>query len=69
MTRRAEIHREDPELGHERRCKDCGEWWPMDDEFWYFQTRVGVRGLSRTAYPYCKACWSVRGRGRVGVSA
>lgn len=27
--------REDPELGTERYCRGCDEWWPDDAEFWY----------------------------------
>jgi hypothetical protein len=56
MTRSADIHRDDPELGRERLCRTCQEWWPEDDEFWYFQTRNG----RRQTYPYCRACWSDR---------
>ena len=25
----------DPELGTEKYCNGCGEWWPLDDEFYY----------------------------------
>lgn len=38
--------RVDPELGIEKLCPRCGEWWPLDAEFFY---------LSNPAY--CKACW------------
>ena len=62
----------DPELGPEKRCTVCGEWWPLDEEFWYFRTfpagRVEVsRGKAfvrkatvRHAYSRCRACWSER---------
>ena len=63
MTRSADIHRDDPELGRERLCRTCGEWWPEDDEFYYFQTRKGVHRTTRQAYPYCRACWADRHRG------
>ena len=39
------------ELGTERLCTWCGEWWPQDEEFWYFQKGGAVMGR-------CKACWS-----------
>jgi hypothetical protein len=38
------------ELGEERRCFDCGEWWPVDETFWYFDARGKVMGR-------CRACW------------
>jgi hypothetical protein len=42
--------RDDPILGLERRCFDCGEWWPEDREFWYLNTHGEVMGR-------CRACW------------
>lgn len=42
----------DPELGRVRYCSRCREWWPRDEEFWYFDQR-GI--LS-----YCRACWADR---------
>ncbi len=42
----------DPELGRVRLCRGCGETWPVDDEFWFFQDGK-VMGR-------CKACWSER---------
>lgn len=46
------------ELGLERLCYRCGETYPLDTEFWYWQpsARAGVGG-------YCKACFrEVTGR-------
>ena len=44
------------ELGTERLCLRCQEWWPVDDEFWYFRKRDGgILG-------WCRACWSERNR-------
>ena len=37
-------------LGLERRCFDCQEWWPQDEEFWYFDAKGKVQGR-------CRACW------------
>lgn len=45
MTQRTRI----TELGQERCCSKCGEWWPDDTEF-FFRTR------GRTCSP-CKACY------------
>jgi len=43
---------QDPELGTVRLCRGCGETWPLDSEFWYFQN-----GKVRD---HCKACVSER---------
>ena len=42
------------ELGIERRCSGCGEYWPLDREFWYMDHG---KVLGR-----CRACWSERPR-------
>lgn len=39
------------ELGLEKLCAACNEWWPADDEF--FSPDVGGAG---GRYNYCKAC-------------
>lgn len=46
---------EDPELGTVRWCDRCNEWWPKDDEFWYFG-KSGQRA-GQILNP-CIACWS-----------
>lgn len=43
------------ELGMERLCRRCGEWWPVDASFWYFDRKGNVMGR-------CRACWSERNR-------
>lgn len=40
------------ELGVERRCPRCRQWWPEDDEFWL---RITARGRS-TWFSWCRAC-------------
>lgn len=45
------------ELGLERLCRGCDEFWPVDDEFWYFDRKGNVLGR-------CKACWAERNRDR-----
>lgn len=39
----------EPELGVQRRCSRCHEWWPADPEFFY---RHGDH-----LHSWCKACW------------
>ena len=50
------------ELGVERQCNSCLEWWPLDAEFFYRQPNgfLGFQGM-------CKACRGER-RGRSGGS-
>jgi len=64
--------RDDPELGTEKLCNICGEWWPLDEEFWYFTTKHAgspVRWRDRTyarkttvrvPQSRCRACWAER---------
>ena len=49
------LERDDPELGTVRLCRGCGEEWPVDGEFWFFDRDGRVLGR-------CKACWSERNR-------
>ena len=43
----------DPELGPVRRCSMCGEWWPMDEEFFYTDPRWPGNFSA-----WCKACYA-----------
>ena len=52
MTTRERL---DPFLGLVRLCVRCGEEWPRDGAFWYFDKAGKVMG-------HCKACWSERKR-------
>ncbi len=38
------------QLGRERRCSKCDEWWPDDAEFYY-------RSNGKSRQP-CKACYA-----------
>lgn len=38
------------DLGTELRCSKCGEYWPMDSEFFFRSRRDGFRSP-------CKACY------------
>jgi hypothetical protein len=52
------------ELGLERQCIHCAEWWPLDGEF-YYRNPNGHRGFEGI----CRACKSERhGRVRVGMT-
>lgn len=48
------------EIGTERQCNGCGEWWPLDKEFYHRNYR-GIGGFLGT----CRACFAER-RGRSG---
>lgn len=41
-----------PELGPEKFCTRCREWWPADPEFFY-PAKAGAAGL----FYCCKACY------------
>jgi hypothetical protein len=47
------------ELGTERRCNACSDWWPLDGEFFHRNPK-GVGGFLGT----CRACFSERRRRR-----
>ena len=47
------LEREDDELGTVRLCRGCGEEWPKDRDFWYFDAYGHVMG-------HCRGCWSER---------
>lgn len=53
------------DIGIEKRCTRCGEFWPVDDEFYSHQRdQNGERASS-----YCRACFIEkyqRGRGMMG---
>lgn len=42
--------RESEDLGMERYCRWCDEWWPEDRDFW------NIRRDGRI-YGRCRACW------------
>lgn len=41
------------ELGLEKRCTRCGEFWPFDTEFWFANT-----GKPDGAMDWCRACYT-----------
>lgn len=45
-----ELSKRVTEYGVEKLCHNCGEWWPLDEDFFSFiQSR-------RHFHSYCKAC-------------
>lgn len=46
------------ELGREKRCKHCGEYWPVDSEFW-FMVKAKLKSGAVVYRPdsACKACY------------
>jgi len=53
----------DPELGWVKACSACGEDWPVDDEFYWFQNRRLSDGtIVRQPHSLCRACWLERYR-------
>lgn len=57
------LERNDTILGRVRLCTRCGEDWPLDGEFWYFDRRqCNVVGP-------CRACWVDLNKARRGKVA
>ncbi|WP_326519101.1 hypothetical protein [Acinetobacter sp. CAAS 2-6] len=52
------------ELGTEKLCLECGEYWPLDEEFWFHRrSKVKKDGTYSTIYfPACKCCYNARYR-------
>lgn len=69
---RTPSRRVDPILGTEKRCGTCGEWWPLDEEFWYVKRyqagdiayAAGKSYIRQSSgehwYSRCRACWADR---------
>ena len=51
------------ELGREKLCIECQEYWPLDDEFWFCRKVKLLSGATSKRYEAaCKCCYSVRYR-------
>jgi hypothetical protein len=52
------------ELGKEKLCIECQEYWPLDDEFWFtYKGKPKKDGTRGTYYEAaCKCCWNTRYR-------
>ena len=62
MTPRERV---DPLLGLVRWCARCGEEWPLDEEFWYFERCRHRTDHGQDVLGHCKACWSERPKKKV----
>lgn len=45
------------ELGREKLCICCGEYWPLDGEFWKFQWRKRKTGNVQEWAAACNGCY------------
>ncbi len=52
------------ELGTEKLCLECGEYWPLDNEFWFQRKGKLKKDGTYTPiyYPTCKSCYDTRYR-------
>lgn len=51
------------DLGKQKLCIECQEYYPLDEEFFYFQwvtSKKGIRSKCFTAT--CKGCYDIRYR-------
>ena len=49
------------ELGTEKLCIECQEYWPLDDEFWFSRkSRSAKDPSSRLFEAACKCCYYIR---------
>lgn len=50
------------DLGKEKLCIECGEYWPLDHEFWFTYSGKPKRdGTKSTCYEAaCKSCYHIR---------
>jgi hypothetical protein len=68
MNARRAIVKGEEELGRQRYCRTCDEWWPDDEEF-FGRTRCRD-GYVRS---WCRACrlsqWAATHHGRKRVAA
>lgn len=52
------------ELGTEKLCIECQEYWPLDNEFWFtYRNKPNKNGERSTGYEAaCKCCYDIRYR-------
>lgn len=49
------------ELGREKLCIECQEYWPLGDEFWWHRNEKLANGEKTKRYESaCKCCYNVR---------
>lgn len=48
------------ELGKEKLCKHCGEYWPIDSEFWFMiKEKLNDETLKHRPDSACKGCYDM----------
>ena len=51
------------ELGKEKLCIECQEYWPLDEEFWWTRKNKSIKDPNGVRYEAaCKCCYNVRYR-------
>ena len=52
------------ELGTEKLCIECQEYWPLDEEFWFnYRNKPNKKGERTVGYEAaCKCCYNTRYR-------
>ncbi len=52
------------ELGTEKLCIECQEYWPLDNEFWFtYRNKPNKKGERTIGYEAaCKCCYDIRYR-------
>ncbi|AXY60210.1 hypothetical protein CDG61_09335 [Acinetobacter sp. WCHAc010052] len=55
------------ESGREKLCIQCGDYWPLDDEFWFSRNvKLPDGKISMRYVSACKSCYDIRYRpGRI----
>lgn len=50
------------ELGKEKLCIECQEYWPLDKEFWFtYRNKLNKQGIRTIGYEAaCKCCYKIR---------
>lgn len=47
------------ELGKEKLCKYCDDYYPLDDEFFYHRMKKTKTGMHKQYEAVCKACYPI----------
>lgn len=51
------------ELGKEKLCIECQEYWSLDEEFWWTRKNKSIKDPNGVKYEAaCKGCYNVRYR-------
>ncbi|AGG91063.1 hypothetical protein B4R45_08100 [Acinetobacter baumannii] len=50
------------DLGKEKLCIECKSYFPLDEEFFYWQWHTNKNGRSKRFTATCKGCYDIRYR-------